>query len=152
MPSLESLTTSELIFPDLQATDGTAVLRELAERVAATGVTGSSDELFQRLLEREQLGSTAIGHGVAIPHCKLNGLQRVVVAVGVSRSGVDFGAADGEPVRLFFLVASPSRSPAEHLQSLAAISKWIKGSGHVEKVLAASDAAGIETAIRDEGG
>jgi fructose-specific phosphotransferase system IIA component len=152
LPSLESLTSSELIFPDLQATDAQSVLRELAEKVSARGLVAESETLFQRLWEREQLGSTAIGHGVAIPHCKLNGLPRVVVAVGVSRRGVDFGAADGQAVRLFFLVASPSRSPAEHLQSLAAISKWVKGGGQVERILAAPDVAAITAAIRGEAG
>ena len=152
MPSLESLTSPDLVFPDLLATDAPAVLRELAEMVAGTGLVPEPETLFQRLWEREQLGSTAIGNGVAIPHCKLNGLQRVLVAVGLSRNGVDFGAADGKSVRLFFLVASPSRSPAEHLQSLAAISKWVKGAGHVERLLDLRDGPAIVAAIRGEGG
>lgn len=150
MPSLESLTSPNLIFPDLQATDGAGVLRELAEKIASNGPVGEAETLFQRLWEREQLGSTAIGQGVAIPHCKLNGLPRVIVAIGISRSGVDFGAGDGKPVRLFFLVASPSRSPAEHLQSLAAISKWVKGEGHVERLLALPDVGAIAAAIRGD--
>jgi nitrogen PTS system EIIA component len=150
LPSLESLTSSELIFPDLLATDGPAVLRELAEGVAARGAVREAETLFQRLWEREQLGSTAIGHGVAIPHCKLNGLPRVLVAIGISRRGVDFGATDGQPVRLFFLVASPSQSPAEHLQSLAAISKWVKGDRNVERVLGLADARAIAAVIRGE--
>ena len=149
MPSLEQLTSSDLIFPDLLATDGPAVLRELAEMVSGSGLVPESEALFQRLSEREQLGTTAIGNGVAIPHCKLNGLSRVLVAIGVSRQGVDFGAADGKPVRLFFLVASPSRSPAEHLQSLAAISKWVRRGGH-EKILELRDAQAIAAAIRGE--
>jgi PTS system nitrogen regulatory IIA component len=152
VPSLESLTSRELVFPDLQATDGAAVLRELAEKVAGSGVAAGAEPLFQRLWEREQLGSTAIGQGVAIPHCKLDGLPRVLVAIGTSRRGVDFGATDGQPVRLFFLVASPSRSPAEHLQSLAAISKWVKAPGHVERLLGLHEAGAIVAAIRSEGG
>ena len=152
MPSLESLTSPELVFPALQATDGAGILRELAEKIAARSAVGDAETLFQRLWEREQLGSTAIGHGVAIPHCKLNGLPRVLVAVGISRGGVDFGATDGKPVRLFFLVASPSRSPAEHLQSLAAISKWVKGEGHVARLLALDDAGSIAAAIRGDMG
>ena len=127
------------------------MLRELADKVSASGRVPEAEVLFQRLWEREQLGSTAIGQAVAIPHCKLNGLPRVLVAVGISRRGIDFGAADGRPVRLFFLVASPSRSPAEHLQSLAAISKWVKGERHVERILGLTDAQEIAAAIRGEG-
>jgi PTS system nitrogen regulatory IIA component len=152
VPSLESLTSSELIFPDLQATDGPSVLRELAEKIASASPVREAETLFQRLWERELLGTTAIGNGVAIPHCKLNELPRVLVAIGTSREGVDFGAADGKPIRLFFLVASPSRSPAEHLQSLAAISKWVKGSGQVDRIAEMHDPAAIAAAIRGDGG
>ena len=89
--------------------------------------------LFDKLWEREQLGSTAIGGGIAIPHCKVDRLKSGVVGARPGREGVDFGAADGQPVRLFFLVISPSQSPAEHLQILAAISRWIKGGGRARR-------------------
>jgi len=61
--------------------------------------------------------------------------SRQLLAVGLAPDGVDFSAADGQPVRLFFVVVSPSRSPAEHLQSLAAISRWVKTDGRVERLL-----------------
>lgn len=148
MPTLEALTSPELIFPDLEATGAESVLRELSGLLGEAGAVRDAGELYARLWEREQLGSTAIGHGVAIPHCKLERLARVVVAVGISRQGIDFGAADAQPVRLFFLVASPSRTPAEHLQSLAAISKWVKSGGDVEGLLASHDPARIYDLIR----
>jgi PTS system nitrogen regulatory IIA component len=157
VPSLDSLISPDLIFPDLAAGDGTEALVELASKVAASGRVKPGEPLLQRLREREQLGSTAIGHGVAIPHCKLDGLSRVLVAVGVSRRGVDFRASDGKPVHLFFLVASPSRSPAEHLQSLAAISKWVKGAAgqptpeRVRALAELDDATAIADAIRGGG-
>jgi PTS system nitrogen regulatory IIA component len=124
---LASLTRPELIFPDLPAEDRDSVLRELARRFAGLGLVRDAEGLFQKLRERELLGSTGIGSGVAIPHTKLPGLKEGVVAIGMAPQGVDFGAADGEPVRLLFLVLSPSSSPAEHLQVLATISRWIKG-------------------------
>ena len=136
MPTtLETLTDPQLIFPGLTAADVPGVLRELAGRLAEARVVADPEALFQRLWEREQLGSTAIGRGIAIPHCKLDGLAHVVLAVGLAPNGVDFGAADAQPVRLFFVVVSPSRSPAEHLQSLAAISRWVKADGRVERLL-----------------
>ena len=148
MPSLEALTTPGLIFPDLEAADAIGVLRELAARLAERAAVRDPEALFQRLWEREQLGSTAIGAGVAIPHCKLDHLDRVLMAVAVAPHGVDFRAADGAPVRLFFVVISPSRSPAEHLQSLAAISRWVKSGGDVEAVIASRDAEAIYRTIR----
>jgi nitrogen PTS system EIIA component len=143
VPRLEELTSPELIFPDLAATDAEGVLRELAALLAGRRLVRDAGDLFARLAERERLGSTAIGHRVAIPHCKLDGLPRVLVAVGVSRRGIDYGATDAAPVHLFFVVVSPARSPAEHLQSLAAISKWVKSGGDVERLLDSHDPAEI---------
>jgi PTS system nitrogen regulatory IIA component len=134
---LGSLTRPELIFPDLPAADRQEVLRALAGRVAAGGLVKSADALFQQLWDREQLGSTGIGGGIAIPHCKLAGLKHGVVAVGIVPQGVDFGAVDGLPVRVFFLVVSPDGAPGQHLQTLAAISRWVKTGGHTEERLLA---------------
>lgn len=153
---LGELTRPDLIFPDLPAVDRQEVLRALADRVAGRGLVKSGDELFQKLWEREQLGSTGIGSGIAIPHCKLPGLTRGIVAVGLVGSGpagggVDFGAADGKPVRVLFLVVSPSGSPAEHLQILAALSRWARAGQHAEKILALRDPAAVYDLLQDQG-
>jgi nitrogen PTS system EIIA component len=149
---LGSLTRPELIFPELAPSDRSRILRTLADSVAERGMVGNADELYQKLLEREQLGSTGIGSGVAIPHCKLKGLDHGVVAVGLVREGIDFGAVDGRPVRLFFLVVSPVNAPAEHLQVLAAISRWIKTDQHAEKILTLRDPSEIYDFLRREVG
>jgi PTS system nitrogen regulatory IIA component len=132
---LSSLTRPDLIFVDLPGADGPTVLRAFAERVVEQGVVPDADDLYRRLLEREKLCTTALGHGVAVPHCKIDGLDRVVIAVGLFPKGIDFEATDGEPVRLLFLVISPNAAPAEHLQSLSAISKWVKADHQVERIL-----------------
>src|SRR5260370_19045858 len=98
MPVAGPLTRPELIFSDLPATDSREVLRELAERVAATGLARDAGALYRALLEREQLGSTGIGRGVAIPHCKLKGLEQGILAVGIARPPDEVCAADGDPV------------------------------------------------------
>jgi PTS system nitrogen regulatory IIA component len=148
---LGSLTQPELIFPDLSAADGGAVLRAFAARLAALGLVRNADDLFQKLWEREQLGSTGIGGGIAIPHCKIAGLREGIVAIGIVPTGVDFGAADGEPVRLFFLVVSPNEAPAAHLQMLAAISRWIKAGGHAERILDLNDPQAVYGFLQQEG-
>src|SRR5258708_9009273 len=135
MPVAGPLTRPELIFSDLPATGSRGVLRSLAERVAATGLVRDAGALYRALLEREQLGSTGIGRGVAIPHCKLKGLEQGVLAVGIARPPVEFGAAHGHPVALFFLVLSPDDSPAQHLQTLARISRWLRADRHVQTLL-----------------
>ena len=131
---LSTLLRPDLIFTGLPGRDGKEVLKTLSEKVADTGAVRSSEELFEKLLERERVGSTAIGGGVAIPHCKLAGLKDLVVAVGVVPDGVDLAAPDDEAVNLLFLVISPDDSPAEHLKCLAAVSKWIRQDGNVERL------------------
>ena len=107
-------------------------------------------DLYERLWEREKLGSTGIGAGVAVPHCKMARLERVVVAVARLRDGVEFDAIDQQPVRLVFLVVSPDDQPAAHLQCLATISKWIKVADHVEQILRLEDPAAICAMLREE--
>ena len=151
---LGELTRPDLVFTDLPATDRQEVLRALAGRVAERGLVASGEDLFQRLWEREQLGSTGIGSGIAIPHCKLPGLEHGIVAVGLTMppgEGIDFGAADGKPVQVLFLVVSPSNSPAEHLQILAALSRWVRAGRHAEKILALRDPAAVYDLLQDQG-
>lgn len=148
--TLGSLTRPELIFPDLPVADRPEVLRALAERVAALGLVPGGEELFRKLWEREQLGSTGIGLGVAIPHCKLDGLKQGIVAVGLVPEGIDFGAVDGQPVRIFFLVISPGGAPAEHLQILAAISRWVKTGRNASRLLALHDPGPVYDLLRSE--
>lgn len=148
---LDSLTEPDLIFPDLVVDGRDGVLRTLADRLARHQGIVDSDDLYEKLLEREQLGSTGVGSGVAIPHCKLEGLDEVVLAVGISRKGVDFGAVDAQPVRLFFVVVSPTGTPAAHLQVLAAISRWLKKDSHVSRLLALQDRQQIYALLEEEG-
>jgi PTS system nitrogen regulatory IIA component len=126
------------------------VLRTLAHKVAAQGHVRDAQELFDRLLEREEVASTGVGGSVALPHCKMSGLDRVLLAIGLLEKGIDFAAVDGQPVRLFFLVVSPSNAPAAHLQCLAAISKWVRHQGHVPALLDLDDAQAIYDRLREE--
>lgn len=151
---LGTLVSPRLIFPALAGADARAILRTLAEAVGLTGEAGGSEELLRRLEEREALGSTAIGGGVALPHCKVSGLHQVKVAVGVAAApeGVDFRAADGLPVRVLFVVLSPETMPAAHLKALAAISRWVRTPGHVAGLLARRDAAAMHEYLLQERG
>ena len=152
---LGSLTRPELILSDLTAAPAPAtpagVLRAFADKLAEAGVVKDAGELFRRLREREQLSSTGIGGGIAIPHSKMPELRQAVVAVGLAPQGVDFGAADGQPVRLFFLVVSPEASPADHLRVLASISRWIKTGHNAERLLELRDPQAVQRFLDEEG-
>jgi PTS system nitrogen regulatory IIA component len=115
-------------------------LEDMAQRLKESGDVKDPEDLTRRLIDREKLGCTGLGNGIAIPHCKLAGLESVLLAVGVSRGGVDFHALDGKPVRLIFLVLSPAEAPAGHLQALARISRLVKTPGVTEGILGASSA------------
>lgn len=136
---LSDLVRRDLIFPALSGADAPSVLRTFSERLCEAGLVPDAVDLYDKLREREELGSTGIGLGVAIPHCKLPGLKEALLAIGTLRKSIDFGAVDGQPVRLFFVLASPEASPAKHLKSLAAISKWVKVNRHVETILSMND-------------
>ncbi len=132
--NLSSLIRPDLVFANLKGGSQAAVLRALADSVASTGAVSDADELYARLLEREEVGSTAMGGGVAIPHCKLPYLEKVVMAVGVVPDGVDLDTPDEEAVRLLFMVLSPEESPTDHLKCLATISRWIRQKEKLEEL------------------
>jgi nitrogen PTS system EIIA component len=102
------------------------------------------------LREREKLGSTGIGEGVAIPHGKHAGLTQLLAAFGVSREGVDFEAIDGKPTHLFFALVAPENSAGVHLKALARISRLFKNPRFRAAILEAGSAADIHALIVQE--
>ena len=147
---LHSLTRPDLIFPNLVGHDAETFLRTFSRKIEECGLVKDAKQLYEKLREREQLGSTGIGFSVAIPHCKLPGIDQVKLAVGTSRDGVEFGAVDDKPVHLFFLVLSPTKDPAAHLKSLAAISKWVKADEHIERILQLESAEEIHELLKED--
>ncbi len=111
---------------ELNASDKAGVIREFAELLESAGKVRAADELYRILLDREALGSTGIGDGVAIPHGKLRGLSEMIVALGISSRGVDFQSLDNKPVHIFFLLVTPSDNPGVHLKILSRISRILK--------------------------
>jgi fructose-specific phosphotransferase system IIA component len=126
---LQGLLDPRFVFSDLKGPGMEDVLAEMARRLAAAGVVRDVSDLTHRLIEREKLGCTGLGSGVAIPHCKSKDVQDIVLAIGLAPQGVDFHAPDGRPVTLIFLILSPADQPAAHLQTLARISRLLRTPG-----------------------
>lgn len=126
--------------PELGARDAVEALRALADAAARAIPGASAEELARCLADREILGSTAIGDGVALPHCRAHAAVRPLVLLGRSTDGVAFGAADGRPVRLFVATVTPAGSPAVHLRVLAELSRRLRDRAVVSSLLAAADA------------
>jgi len=113
---------------DLGAEDKPAVIQELVQSLAAAGAIAETDVagIVAAIMKREELGSTGIGRGVAVPHTKHPSVERLVGTVGVSVEGVDFNSLDGDKVHLFFLLVSPPDRPGDHLRALENISRQLR--------------------------
>ena len=140
----------DLVFPDLDASDKEGVLRELCGGLARAYPSLSADKLAETLLEREKLGSTGIGEGVAIPHGKLPGIPGLLAAFARKRIGVDFAAIDGKPTYLFFVLFAPDNSAGLHLKALARISRLFKQPQFRQSILGAEGAPAIYRLISEE--
>ena len=145
-----------LIIAELAATTKTGVLEEISEllstRLGQANGSPSKAHILEVLLERERLGSTGIGHGVALPHGRLPGLSRLLLGLGRSPAGVEFDSADGRPVNLFFLLLSPEGS-TRHLLALAALANVLREGGVRERLLSAASAQDMyEELLRALGG
>lgn len=113
---------------DLQATTKEGVIQELVQSLLDAGQIDAEqrEDIVAAIMKREELGSTGIGRGVAVPHTKHPSVQKLVGTVGVSESGVDFDSLDGERVQLFFLLISPPERPGDHLRALENISRQLR--------------------------
>jgi len=151
-PGVENLLDPRRVYHRLPGGSREELLEELAARLAADGAVADPGELTARLIDRERLGCTGLGGGVAIPHCKLRHLAGVVVAVASTAVPVDFGAADGVPIDLVFLVASPADAPAAHLQALARVSRLLRTPGVVDGLRAARSADEMAGLLRNAQG
>lgn len=140
----------EAVIADLRARDKQEILRELSTAFARAHPSLKEERLVEVLREREKLGSTGIGEGVAIPHGKLAGLTQLVAAFGVSRQGVDFEAIDGKPTHLFFALVAPENSAGVHLKALARISRLFKNPRFRASILEAPTTADIHALIVQE--
>ena len=119
---------SELIIPELKSQNKEGVLTELATLITSQDPGLKAGEVLQVLLERERLGSTGIGEGVAIPHGKMKNINRMIIAFGRSRQGIAFDSMDGKAAYYFFVLIAPEDSAALHLKALAKISRFLKNS------------------------
>ncbi|PLY03648.1 MAG: PTS fructose transporter subunit IIA [Desulfuromonas sp.] len=137
---ITELVTPAAITTDMKATDKNSALVELTDAIVALADGLDREEVLKVLKERERLGSTGIGDGVAIPHGKLKNIDNLLLAFGCSKTGVDFDSMDGKPAHLFFLLLAPEESVGVHLKTLARISKLLKNSGVRNSLLAANDA------------
>ena len=148
MPLLDFL-SPEAIAPSLKANSKKQALQDLASH-ASRLVARDEREIFDTLLQRERLGSTGIGEGVAIPHGKLPRLGRLFGLFARLERPIDFEALDGEPVDMMFLLLAPEGAGADHLKALARVARVLREPGIHERIKAARDASAIYAVLTQE--
>lgn len=144
---LADVLKEDYIITDIKARGKRQLLEEMVS-CAASRVDGVDAEMvLNAILEREKLGSTGIGHGVAIPHGKIKGITEIRVFFGRSRPGVDFDSMDRQPVYLFFMIVAPENSTAAHLKILAGISHLLKNQEFRHRLTTAETAGDVYRVI-----
>ena len=143
------LLTPESVIPALRATSKKQALQELARRAAE--ITGLSERaVFDVLLERERLGTTGVGRGIAIPHGKLIGIDRIYGLFARLEQPIDFEAIDDQPVDLIFLLLAPQSAGADHLKALARVSRLLRDNAVCDKLRAARGGDAVYALLTSE--
>ncbi|MGI9518279.1 MAG: PTS sugar transporter subunit IIA [Pirellulaceae bacterium] len=143
--------TTDAIQSDLAAVDKESAIRELVGNLVEAGQIKAedADSIVEAILKREELGSTGIGRGIAVPHTKHPCVDKLVGTVGVSQNGVDFQSLDGEPVQLFFLLVSPPDRPGDHLRALENISRQLRDEMFCKFLKQSKTSADIQTLLEE---
>ncbi len=148
---LHSLLEEDMVLSRLEARDRAGVLAEMVSRLENGSKVSHGEAVLDKLLKREEMGTTAIGRGVAVPHCRAGGVKAPVLLLGLSEEGVAFGSTDGKPAHAFFLLVSPQDDPSVSLRILAAIASLTRGSrGLASKLLRADGPARVLEILRAE--
>ena len=147
-------TLAQLLVPGavavpLKASSKDAALEELCNLLAFTGMVPDAAAALWAVSAREQIASTGCGLGVALPHARLQGLDKAVLAVGLSKPGIDFGAVDGRPVHIFFLIVGPHNNPEAYLRLLSQIAQLLKEQEFRNALLSCETAHAVIGLLRD---
>jgi nitrogen PTS system EIIA component len=145
---LSDLISTDSVFPSLKAKNKKQLLHELSAR-AARLTQIEERTIFDTLLQRERLGSTGLGQGAAIPHCRLANLKHIVGLFARLAEPIDFDSPDGAPVDLVFLLLAPEGAGADHLKALARISRLLREGQAADKLRAARDAGAIYAVLTE---
>jgi PTS system fructose-specific IIA component/PTS system nitrogen regulatory IIA component len=142
---------SDAIRSHVHADTKGGVIREMAQALVDVGkiAAGDLESIVKAIMKREDLGSTGIGRGVAVPHTKHPSVSRLVGTVAVSQDGIDFQSLDGEPVQLFFLLVSPPDRPGDHLRALENISRQLRDDSFCRLLKAAKGPVDIQNLLEE---
>ena len=147
---ITELMDKDLIIAELYSKTKKDVLKELVDCITKKELEIDGNDLLRVLLEREELGSTGIGDGIAIPHGKVKKIENLMVSFGRSLGGVDFQSMDGKPTHIIFLLIAPENSAGIHLKALARLSRLLKDSRFRKNIMEADSSQEIYDLIAQE--
>jgi fructose-specific phosphotransferase system IIA component len=148
---LSNLIKKELIIREVNAKSRDEIIREVVQFLKKKELIGNEKEIINKLIERENQATTAVADGIAIPHCKSKNLEEPILALAVSKEGVDFNSTNKKPTHIFFFLITPEDQPTKHLQVLALIAHIAKkGSNLVKKIVEAKNEQDIIDIIKEE--
>jgi fructose-specific phosphotransferase system IIA component len=147
---LTQILKSDCVKIPLEGKDKESAITELVELLSENKLLADKDEVLQFVLAREKTGSTGIGAGIAIPHGKCKGVKDLVMALGVSREGIDFQSIDSKPVYIIVLLVSPIDKTGPHIQALARISRLMLDEEFKNKLQSADNAEELYKLINEK--
>ena len=147
---ITAILNPECIIPELKSETKEETLAELSANFPYDRLNCDQATAVKVLMDREKLGSTGIGDGIAIPHGKMRGLDDLLLSFGRSKKGIAFGAMDGKPVHLFFLMMAPEDFPSQHLKLLAKISRMLKDAAFRKRLMEAASQADLYSLIAEK--
>ena len=143
MEKWERILDPSNVLVDLKAQRNFDAIRELASVLADDGAVRDQKGFLSDLIRREQQASTGIGKGVAVPHTHEDGIELQLLAIGISREGIEFASPDGQPVHIVALLATPRKHQKQHMELLAALSRLLQHQGVRESLIQAADAVEV---------
>lgn len=148
--TIEEVLKESCVIADLQGKTKKDVLLELVGTLKKANLLKNEREVVSVILEREKLGSTGIGDGVAIPHGKLKDIGNILCVFGRSREGVDFESVDQKPAHIFFLLLAPENSASLHLKMLSRISKLLRDTSFRKRLMEQDNARDLYRSVVEE--
>ncbi len=146
---LEDFVKEENIITELSAKDKKSAIYEMCDALAASGTISDKDEFARGILAREEVESTAIGNGIAIPHTRSASCTNLSICVASSKEGIEFSALDGKPVYTIFMIAAPQESKKEYLQVIAKIARFLKHETNRKQLIEAATTKDVLGIIGD---
>ncbi len=148
--ALVDLISEEVVKVPLSSTDKPGVLRELLQILKDAGMVDDYDRVLEAIYKREELGSTGLEEGIAVPHAKTDAVKSLTIAIGISPQGIDFHSLDGKPSQLFFLMLALPNQSGPHIEALAEIAKLSKSRAFCNALINAKSAKEVVALFRED--